>query len=271
MRTDSDNRVALITGASSGIGEVTAEKLAEEGFHVVILARRETELRELTDRINKNGGKAAYLCADLASETNYVNIHQTITNKFGPIDILVNNAGLAWYGFGEEMPWNIARQMIEVNMVALTRLTLLFMAEMKARNRGHIINVGSIVGSLPSQGVALYAATKSFVDSLTTSLYRELRGTSVHISVVRAGAVATPFFDKLAERPNSMRIPISHLTIRPETVAKRILRLIRKPRRIAYVPRILWVVPRIEMTFGWLIDLIGPLLLRIQHKRKAAC
>ena len=108
----------------------------------------------------------------------------------------------------------------------------LFLRDKKSRNQGHIINVSSVVGSLPSQGVALYSATKSFIDTLTSSLYRELRGTDVHISVVKPGAVATPFFDSAASKINGQPIPAKRLAIQPEMVAGRIMALIRRPRRM---------------------------------------
>ena len=109
------------------------------------------------------------------------------------VDVLVNNAGLGWYGFGTEMPWTIASEILQVNITAAVHFTLLFLKKMRSLGSGHIINIGSISGSLPSQGVALYGATKSFLDNFTTALYRELTGTHLHVSVVRAGPVLTEF------------------------------------------------------------------------------
>jgi hypothetical protein len=261
-----DPQVAVITGASSGIGAATALRLARAGMQVVLVARRQDLLDDLSQAITGAGGRAETLAGDLSTEAECVRIYDHVLAAHGGVDVLVNNAGIGWYGFGEEMPWTLARQMIEVNMASLTRLTMLFLAHMKARDRGHIINVGSIVGSIPSQGVALYAATKSFIDALTTALYRELRGTGIHISVVRSGAVSTPFFETAAQH-NGLRIPVERLSITPEKVADRIYGLIRKPVRVAYVPRILSVVPWVELSLGWLIDLLGPLLLRYQSGR----
>jgi len=260
-------RIAVVTGASSGIGEATAEKLAREGFQVALVARRRGRLESLADRIRMVGVKAWVLPTDLADEDECRRVFTRVREEVGPIDVLVNNAGFGWYGFGESMPWETARQMIEVNMAALTHLTLLFLSEMKERGKGHIINIGSIAGSIPSQGVALYSATKAFIDALTTSLYRELMGTDVRISVVRAGATATAFFDHAAKGPQGLRIPVDRIAITPEKVANRVWQLIKKPTRVAYVPRILRVVPWIELNLGWLMDRVGPLLLKYQLKR----
>ena len=261
-------KVAVVTGASSGIGKATAEKLAREGFRLAIIARREDRLEMLADQIRMEGGKVISLPIDLADETECSTIVERVRSALGPVDVLVNNAGVGWYGYSDKMPWDLARQMIEVNIASLTKLTLLFLGEMKARGVGHIINIGSIAGSIPSQGVALYSATKAFVDALTTSLYRELTGTDVKISVVRAGAVATAFYDVASSSPSSPRIPVDWLAIRPETVANRVWDLIERPMRIIYVPRILRIVPWIELTLGWLMDRIGPLLLKAQVKKK---
>jgi short-subunit dehydrogenase/dTDP-4-dehydrorhamnose reductase len=259
-------KVAMVTGASSGIGAATAQELATAGYQGVLVARREKALQSVMNQIAAAGGEAQMITADLAVEQECQRLYDEVNERFGQVDILINSAGLGWYGFGEEMPRHLIQQMIAVNVAAVTRLTLLFLQDMKARNQGHIINVSSVVGSLPSQGVALYSATKSFIDTLTSSLYRELRGSNVHVSLVKPGAVATPFFDEAAAAANGRRIPAEGLAIRPETVAGRILGLIRRPRRVAFVPSVLGVVPWVEPMFGWLIDLAGPLLLRRKTK-----
>jgi hypothetical protein len=264
-----DGKVAVVTGASSGIGEAIARKLAREGYRLALVARREARLTALANQLHGWGGEAAVLPTDLSDRSACEAVFKRVEAATGPVDVLINSAGFGWYGYAEEMPWNKARQMIEVNIAALTSLTLTFLTDMKKRGRGHIINIGSIAGSIPSQGVALYSATKAFVDALTTSLQRELAGTSVHLSVVRAGAVATSFYDVAAEGPASPRIPVEWLAIQPEVVADRVWALIRRPARVTYVPRILRVVPWIELAFGWIMDRMGPLLLRRHAERSS--
>jgi UDP-glucose 4-epimerase len=265
---DWHGKVAVITGASSGIGAATAERLAREGVKVALVARSTEKLEELAAQLRESGGEATAISADLSNEDECLRVYQQVRELYGDVDVLVNNAGLGWYGYGDEMPWSMAREMLAVNVASVVQLTLLFMREMKRRNHGHIVNIGSIVGSIPSQGTAVYAATKSFIDAMTTSLYRELRGTNVRISVVRAGAVDTPFFNKTAERSNGLHIPFEQWNITPARVADRIWLLLRHPRRIAYVPSVLSVVPWIEMSFGWLMDLIGPLHLRLSDNAR---
>ncbi|MBN1177711.1 MAG: SDR family NAD(P)-dependent oxidoreductase [Anaerolineae bacterium] len=260
------DKVAVITGASSGIGAATARRLARAGMRVVLVARREERLNDLAAELRALGGEVLVIPADLADEDEHVRVFNEVRAAYGSADVLVNNAGLGWYGFGSDMPWATAWQMLQVNVVATVRLTLLFMEDMKARNSGRIINVGSIVGSLPSQGVALYGATKSFVDAFTTALHRELRGTNVHVSVVRSGAVKTEFYDKATEHTSPLYKLAERAGIKAELVAERIWGLLKRPARVAYVPWFLGFVPWVELSFGWLIDLLGPLLLRRGQK-----
>ena len=156
--------------------------------------------------------------------------------------------------------------MLRVNIDAVAHLTRLFLPAMRARDAGHIINIGSISGGLPSQGVALYSASKSFLDAFTTALYRELSGTRVHVSVVRAGPVHSEFFEQVANRPAGLNIPVERFAIPAKRVAVRIWRLLQRPRRAIYVPRLLVVTPWIELLFGWLQDRLGPLLLKYQTR-----
>ena len=135
---------------------------------------------------------------------------------------------------------------------------------MRLRNSGHIINVGSISGSIPSQGIALYGATKSFLDNFTTALHRELTGTRVHVSVVRAGPVRTEFGEVALSKENGGHVPTEHVGMTADYVAWRIWKLMLRPRRVIYVPGWLRVVPWAELAFGSIIDRVGPLLLRKQ-------
>ncbi len=262
------NKIALITGASSGIGAATARTLASHGLRVILVARRLDRLEQLADEIHQEGGSASVIQADLSVESEREDVFRAIDTQFGPIDVLVNNAGLGWYGFSTDMPWKTAMEILQVNIDAAVHFTLLFLKKMRSLGSGHIINVGSISGSLPSQGVAIYGATKSFLDNFTTALYRELTGTHMHVSVVRAGPVFTEFNDATANREGSYHLPTERIGVSAETVANRIWKLLEHPRRVIYVPSWLGITPFVENTFGWIIDRLGPLLLNAQSSRK---
>jgi short-subunit dehydrogenase len=261
MKTDWKNKVAVITGASSGIGAATARQLAQAGLTVILVARRLERLIGLQAEITSAGGKAEVVAADLRSETERVHVFEQV----GAADVLVNNAGFGWYGYFNEMSWETAREMLQVNVGATTHLTSLFLPGMMERNRGHVINVGSISGSIPSQGIAMYAASKSFMDAFTTALYRETSGTRVRVSVVRAGPVKSEFCESALNRENGGHVPTERVGVTSEHVAWRIWKLLLQPRRVIYVPRWLQIVPWVELSFGWLEDRIGPLLLRRTH------
>ncbi len=256
------DKIAVVTGASSGIGAATARRLAREGLQVVLAARRLDRLEALAADIRAAGGRAFPIAVDLTQEAERAHLFAEVEARFGGADVLVNNAGLGWYGYGDQMPWKTAWEMLQVNVEAAVQLTLGFLKSMRRRGGGHIVNVGSISGSLPSQGVALYGATKSFLDNFTTALHRELTGTRLHVSVVRAGPVRTEFGEAALRQENGGHVPTEHIGVSADHVAGRIWKLLLRPRRVIYVPGWLRVVPWAELTFGWLIDRLGPLLLK---------
>lgn len=259
--SDWAGKTALITGASSGIGAAVARKLAHRGVKVVLVARRVDRLELLADEIRRDGGEARVIVANLVDDGERAGV----LAQAGSVDILVNSAGFGWYGYGSEMPWSVAQEMIQTNMTALAHLTLAVLREMRARGAGQIVNISSISGSLPEQGIALYSATKSFVDNFTTALHRESRGSAVQVSLVCPGPVQTEFYDRAANRPDGRRIPGERFAIPPERVAARVVAVLQRPQRVVYVPNWMQVAPWVEPAFGWIIDLLGPALLRRQQ------
>lgn len=261
------NKTAVVTGASSGIGAATARRLARQGLRVILIARRQERLLQLANEIHLANGKAQIIPADLSIESDRLRVYDKVVSEYGQADVLVNNAGLGWYGFGTDMPWTIASEIVQVNIEAAVHFTLLFLQKMRSIGTGHIINIGSISGTLPSQGVAVYGATKSFLDNFTTALYRELSGTHLHVSVVRAGPVRTEFCDTAASLDGGSHLPTERFGVSAETIANQVWNLLLHPRRVVYVPSWLAITPYVEHTFGWLIDRLGPLLLRRQTER----
>ena len=256
--------VAVVTGASSGIGEATAALLARDGFCVVLVARRSQRLRRLARQITAEGGRALVIPADLSRESERRRAFRGIMRRLSHVDVLINSAGFGWYGFVSQMNWSTARGMLRINVEATSQLTMMFLRPMLRRGQGHIITIGSVAGGIPSQGVALYGATKAFLDNFMTAAHRELKGTGVHVSVVRPGPVRTEFGEAARRHTNGLRVPTLSLGVSPERVAIEIGRLLRRPKRVVYIPFWLRIVPWIELIFGWIIDLIGPLLLRRQ-------
>jgi short-subunit dehydrogenase len=260
-----EKKIALVTGASSGIGAAVACALAREGMLVILSARRLERLNQLAKEIQESGGSAAVLEADFSREEECERVFKRVIGDYGKLDLLVNNAGIGYYGFAAEMPWETAREILAVNIEAVVHLALLFLPGMKARSSGQVINISSIAGKLPNQGIAVYSSSKSFMDSFTTSLYREMKGSGVHISALRPGPVTSEFFDTAQKISwGSRRTPGELFAISPERVAKAVVSLVHRPRRTAYVPKYLIISPLLELFFGWAIDLVGPILLKKQ-------
>lgn len=259
-------QIALITGASSGIGESTARLLASKGIHVLLVARRIDRLNEIRLQIISTGGHATAIQADLTIESERVALYQQLIRQNLLPEILINNAGMAWYGYYHQMPWDIAKKILELNITTVTHLTSLFLPEMVKNQYGHIINIGSIAGKLPEQGIAVYSASKAYMDAFTTSLYRELKGTGVVVSVVRAGPIKTEFFDAARNLENGDSVPAEKLAVPVSHVSNAIWRLLLHPRRMIYVPFYLRFSPLLEILFSGIIDQVGPLLLKIRGR-----
>jgi hypothetical protein len=259
----SDNkRVVLVTGASSGIGAATAKKLAKNGMQVILAARRLERLLGVKRDIEAEGGKVDILQVDLTREEERHSLFDWVNARFNHLDLLINNAGSGWYGYYADMPWETAREILALNVSASLHLTSLFLPGMKNQGSGHIINIGSIAGSFPNQGVAVYSATKSFLDAFTSSLYRESRGSHIQVSIVRAGPVISEFCETASARKNGRHLPTEKIGVTAEKVADRIWQLVKKPRKVVYIPGYLRITPWIEWSFGWLVDRLGPLLLK---------
>ena len=260
-------KVALVTGASSGIGAAVARRLAAEGLTVVLAARRLERLQTLAAEIIAGGGKARVIQADLSQESARLEVFRQVTEQGGCPDVLVNNAGLAYYGYTDVMPWESAREMIDVNITAAVHFTRLFLPGMLGRGSGRVINIGSVNGIMPSQGTAVYSGSKAFLSAFTAALYRELRGSGVQASVVLPGPVATEIFDNSEKIPNGFRIPAEGSAIAPAAVADCVWSLLRRPRRYAFVPWYWRWTSIAEFAFGWAMDLIGPVLLKRQVRK----
>ena len=270
MKANLKGKKVLITGASSGIGSSFAEFLAKNGMHVLLTARRIDRLKKLQADIQSQGGKADIYQADLGFENEREKLFKKIESDIGIIDILINNAGFGWYGYFYDMNWSLARQMSEVNMLAIIHLTNLFLPGMQSKRSGHIINIGSIAGGLPNQGIAVYSATKAFVDAFSTSLYRELRGSGVAVSAMRLGPIRTEFYDLARNLENGGNIPAEKFAISTDRVNSKLANLIIHPKRFIYVPYWLAISKFVENSFGWAIDILGPVLLKRTKKTNRA-
>ncbi|GLZ53506.1 SDR family oxidoreductase [Actinomycetospora sp. NBRC 106378] len=193
---------ALITGASSGIGAVYADRLARRGDDLILVARNRDRLEALAARlIEETGRKVEVLAADLADEVDLARVEEVLRSE-RDITVLVNNAGVGGVGPLVESDVDAVQAMITLNVTALTRLTYAYVPGAVERGEGTVINIGSVVGVAPEFLNGVYGATKAYVLALTQSLQHELAATDVRAQAVLPNATATEFWD-VAGRPLS--------------------------------------------------------------------
>lgn len=214
--------VAIVTGASSGIGRATALSLAEKGWLVVIVGRRASNLATLKEEIRASGGAAVSVSADLAKLKDIENVVEQARVAGGRIDALLNIAGIG--GLNQVMsPDPEVADMIATNLLAPIRLMRAVIPIMKAQGSGAIVNVGSVKGEIAIGGI--YSATKFGIRGLTDSVRREIAGTGIHVSLVEPGYIAT---EMTAHR--SSRMP------GPDVIVRAIESCLTRTRRRVVVP-----------------------------------
>ena len=189
--------VALVTGASSGIGAAFARALAARGDDLVVVARDETRLEELAERLeNEYGTNVEVLAADLTSKKGVAVVEARLESAEPAIDLLVNNAGMGTYGKFAELPREAEAREVRLNVVAVLHLCHAAAPGMLERGHGGIINVSSLAGYQPTPLNATYGGTKAFVTSFSQALHEELRGTGVKVMVLCPGFTRTEFQER---------------------------------------------------------------------------
>jgi uncharacterized protein len=189
------NQIALVTGASSGLGVDFARQLAARGANLILVARREDQLRAVATDIAKAYAVSAQAIAlDLAAPDAPQVLYDQLQQQGIHVDVLVNNAGFGIYGDFATVPWEREKAMLDLDIVTLTHLTKLFVQDMLKRKRGYILLVASIGAYQPSPTYATYSAAKAFVLNMGEAINYELRGSGVSVTVISPGVTATEFF-----------------------------------------------------------------------------
>lgn len=190
--TDLSGKVAIITGASSGIGEATALQMGKAGIKVALLARRKERLDKLVSEIEKAGGTAMAIEADITDYGTCKGAAEEVSKKWGSIDMLVNNAGVMLIGPVAELPVDDWERMIRLNELGLLYMTRSALPHI-TKAHGHIVNISSVAGRVTAQGSSVYNMTKWGVNAFTEALRKELVDgkTGVRTTLIEPGAVAT--------------------------------------------------------------------------------
>jgi len=185
---------ALVTGASSGFGADFARELGSLGCHLILTARREDRLELIKDEISTQFGVSVKIIPmDLSKPEASQHLYDQIKADGICVDILINNAGFGVFGEFNKIDWSRDLEMLQVNILAVTHLTKLFVRDMVARDFGYILNVASYAAYQPTPMFAIYSASKSFVLNFSEALNYELRHTNVHCTAVSPGSVLTEF------------------------------------------------------------------------------
>ncbi|MGH2724221.1 MAG: SDR family NAD(P)-dependent oxidoreductase [Actinomycetota bacterium] len=219
------SKVCVVTGASGGIGESAARRLARSGATVVLAARREDRLRAVAEEI---GEGASWVACDVARHEDVERLRDEVQARHGGCDVLVNNAGVPGGGPFAEASLDRLRAVIDVNLVGVVACTKVFLPLLE-RSRGHVVNVASLAGRYALPGAAVYSATKHAVVAFSESLYHELGPRGVMVTVVNPGLVATEGFFP-ADSPLWKERWLRPFIMRPERIAGVIADIVRNRR-----------------------------------------
>jgi short-subunit dehydrogenase len=239
--------VAIVTGASSGIGAATARELARRGARVVLAARRLDVLEARAQEIREAGGEAIAIATDVGDPDQVTRLVDRTVAACGPVDVLVNNAGTGWFTAFAETPPDEVTGILDVNLVGAVLLTRAVLPQMLERRRGTIISVGSLSGRVAME--PLYSATKFGLRGFSLALRRQLAESGVSVSLVSPGNIRTAMTKHVTGR-----LP------EPDLVATTIADLVTRPRREV-------VVPRRHYSIAWLEQLL-PSMADFAYRRR---
>lgn len=236
MNNSLQGKVALVTGASSGIGEATALALAAEGALVALAARRMDRLEGLVRQITDAGGTALALACDVADEAQVNQAVQAVQEKWGRLDILINSAGIAVLGpvlGSDTSEW---RSVFAVNVLGLMYATHAALPLMKAQGGGHVVNISSTASRSAPSGMSVYCASKWAVNAFSESLRQEAIAYKVRVTVIEPGMVASEFSDKITYEASREAMAARFASLRaldPADIAAAVVYAVTQPSHVS--------------------------------------
>jgi NADP-dependent 3-hydroxy acid dehydrogenase YdfG len=231
-----DGKVALVTGASSGIGEATAVALAAEGAAVAIGARRQDRLTALRDKLAGDGARVLTLDLDVREEDQARAAVERTRAELGGLDILVNNAGLMLLGPILDADTEDWRRMIDTNVLGLMYVTHAALPGLVAQGSGHVVNMSSLAGRQARTGSGVYNASKWAVGAFSESLRQEVTQRGVRVTVIEPGATATELRDHITNaeaKANSFERQRGWRVLRPEDIASAVVYAVTLPEHVS--------------------------------------
>lgn len=250
-----DGKVAIVTGASSGIGEATAREFARAGAITVLAARRANRLNRLQEEIEGIGGTALAVPTDVTDPDQVKNLVQTTVSSFGRIDILANIAGWALYNWLEELSHEQLRKTFDVNVIGLAEVCRQVIPVMQRQHSGIIINMSSYASRISTPPLTVYASSKYAIEGLTDGMRRTLRPWGITVMRVHPSSVTGTEFNDRVVREGGLRyrsVPIGKIT--REALARHMVDLVEHPRRALFISR--WYDPLVFLNrnFPELVD-----------------
>jgi hypothetical protein len=261
-----ENKVIVITGASSGIGEAAAEKFAKKGANLVLVARRKEKLEQVEKKLSKYSIKTMIQVCDVSDKEQVKQMSQKVIETFSKIDILVNNAGFVIYGKVNELSIEDIESQMKTNYFGTIYCTKSFLPYFLKQNSGHIVNVASVGGSFGVPGIASYCATKFAMLGFSEGLHHELHGTNVGITVVSPIMVRTSLFDHPSFKNFTKHA--TGVSLSPETIANAIIKAANSSRLEIVVPSVVRIGIWFKQTFPFFINpIIGNAFRKQLDKR----
>ena len=230
-----ENKVIIITGASSGIGEATAKKLSKYGVKVVLMARSTDKLKELKKNITDNGGKALVVSGDVTKKGDWEKAIKKVVDEYGKIDGLINNAGLMPLSFIEKLKTDEWEQMVDVNIKGVLNGVAAVLPEMIKNKGGDIINISSMAAHRYFPGGAVYCATKSAVKMFSEGLRQEMAPKyGINVTSIEPGAVDTNLTSTITDEDikEKMKEMQKMNTLESEDIANAIYYALTQPKRV---------------------------------------
>lgn len=228
------NKTAVITGASSGIGAATALELARHGVNIVAAALDQDGLDRVIESIKSEGGHAAGLVTDVTRPEDTQALVKYAMEAFGPVDILINNAGLMLFSSWSDVVWDDWNKMVDVNIKGYLNAIAAVLPGMLERKDGQILNMASVAGHQVDAGAGVYSATKFFVHAMTESMRKDLGvNKGIRVNTISPGVINTGWADKVSD-PEGRKIAqeLTKIAISPQDVASAVVYALNQPKNV---------------------------------------
>lgn len=250
-------KVVIVTGASSGIGEATARQFGREGARIVLAARRVDRLEAVAKEIVDMGSGAEVLvvAADLSKLEDIQSLVNQTLQKFGRIDVLVNNAGFGRLDWLENLdPVKDIAAQIDVNVMGVIQTTRQVLPVMIQQRSGHIINMGSMAGLIGTPTYTIYAASKHAVHGFSEALRREVKPWGIDVSVIYPGGVVTEFASHAGIKRKTKATTPKFMLLTADQVGQAVVKIVRRPRAMWILPWLWTVSVWMNRFANWLVD-----------------